>query len=136
MHYLIYVSSASYLLEDAELKDILGKSRTNNAMVDVTGMLLYKNGSFMQVLEGEADTVTKTFARISEDKRHSGIIVLCEEKAESRIFQGWSMGFQTLTPGDVKDIPEFAEFKNGRFTDPSIVENPHVAVKLLKTFYQ
>ncbi|WP_340149317.1 BLUF domain-containing protein [uncultured Sneathiella sp.] len=136
MHYLIYVSSASHLLDDAELKGILDASRTNNAMNDVTGMLLYKDGSFMQVLEGEPEIVAKTFDRISEDRRHNGIITLCEEEADNRIFQGWSMGFQTLNPDDLKDVPEFADFKNGRFTDPSIVENPHVAVRLLRTFYQ
>ena len=99
-------------------------------------MLLYKDGSFMQVLEGEEGAVTKTFDRISEDSRHNGIIVICKETAESRNFDGWSMGFRTVNDNDLMDIPGFVDFRNGHFTDPSIVNNRHIAMRILKTFYE
>jgi len=48
---LIYVSTSVKLLNDEELLDILKVSRENNSGKDITGLLLYKGGNFMQVLE-------------------------------------------------------------------------------------
>ncbi len=136
MYYMVYVSSASHLMSADELMAILTVSRIRNTMNNVTGMLLYKDGSFMQVLEGEEAAITKTFDRIGKDSRHRGIIILCKEKADSRSFDGWSMGFRSVNNADLKDIPSLVDFRSDRFTDPSVVNNPHIAMKLLKTFYE
>ena len=53
MFYTVYVSSAVDLFSDEELLKLLDVSRKNNQALDVTGMLLYKGGNFMQFLEGE-----------------------------------------------------------------------------------
>ena len=52
MFYLIYVSSAIKLMHDDELLLLLEKARENNSRLGITGMLLYKEGNFMQMLEG------------------------------------------------------------------------------------
>ncbi|WP_373087524.1 BLUF domain-containing protein [Sneathiella sp.] len=136
MQYLVYVSSASHLMKEDELKEILKISRTRNLSDGLTGMLLYKDGSFMQMLEGEEEAVTKTFNRINDDSRHNGLIVICKETAESRIFDGWSMGFRTVNDTDLKNIPGYVGLRNGDFTDPSIIDNHHFAMTILKTFYE
>jgi hypothetical protein len=50
-------------LDDDELQNILSLSRKNNQMKNVTGVLLYGNGQFIQLLEGDRDLVDKTFQR-------------------------------------------------------------------------
>ena len=52
---LIYASSATKAMSQDELKALLAKARTNNQRDNITGMLLYNDGNFLQVLEGEAE---------------------------------------------------------------------------------
>lgn len=57
LHQLVYVSSAVSPFSATELVDLLRRSRTNNACLDLTGLLLYQAGNFMQVLEREEANV-------------------------------------------------------------------------------
>lgn len=73
---------------------ILKTSRVYNAEHGVTGLLLYSQGKYYQVLEGEEAEVRSLFIdRISKDKRHHSITLLEEQKLEARNFPEWSMGF-------------------------------------------
>ena len=93
MRQILYASTTHREVADAVLNDILAASRRNNAKVGVTGMLLFIEGGFMQVLEGEDRCVTETYARICNDKRHWSITVLLDRDAP-RTFGAWSMGFE------------------------------------------
>ncbi len=55
MDYLIYVSTAKKLMAENDLLDILTVSRGKNDLNQVTGILLYSGGSFMQCFEGSSD---------------------------------------------------------------------------------
>jgi hypothetical protein len=93
---LVYVSSATTHFSKAELLELLTKSRTKNSALGITGMLLYKDGNFMQMLEGEDDPVRQLFETIVKDPRHHNSIVLIDELAETAFFADWSMGFRDL----------------------------------------
>ena len=96
---LLYASNTSRNTADAVLDDILAASRRNNAGAGVTGMLLYVEGGFMQVLEGEDAAVGAVYDRIAKDKRHWNTLVLLDREAP-RAFSEWSMGFERPKPGD------------------------------------
>lgn len=134
MHYLVYVSTARHLMDEAELLAILEVSRARNTADNITGMLLYKDGSFMQVLEGRSGDIENAYERIGKDHRHEGLILLRKGKTEKRNFPSWSMGYRTVNAEDMENIPGFQNIKDGRFTDPAIVENPHIAMTALKAF--
>lgn len=72
MRQLIYVSSTKRDVPDATLNEILSVSRRNNEPAGITGMLMYLEGGFLQVLEGERAQVESTYQRICADKRHWG----------------------------------------------------------------
>ena len=72
VYYLVYISSATWLMSDEELAALLMECRTNNERLQVTGMLLYKEGNFIQVLEGEQETVEQLYIKIRADVRHTG----------------------------------------------------------------
>ena len=98
---LIYISSATGSFGQVQLDQILARSRTNNAARGLTGMLLFHDGCFFQVLEGDADSVERTFATISRDARHGGVIILESRVITERGFPQWSMGYvgaHTLHP--------------------------------------
>ena len=75
----------------AEIAKILAASRANNARDGVTGALLYSDGCFAQVLEGDLAIVQRTFERIQRDPRHGDVIVLEARRADGRMFGMWDM---------------------------------------------
>ena len=100
---LLYASGAAGAVSADDIASILVKSRHNNGLLGVTGMLLYANRTFIQVLEGEAETVRKLARRISHDPRHRNYMVLFERMSAVRVFSQWQMGFRELDPGQPQD---------------------------------
>jgi hypothetical protein len=97
MVWLIYVSTATKPFSESGLLTLLNQSRTNNARIGVTGMLLYKDGNFMPALEGEdEDQVRRLYAKICTGPRHKGILTLLQGAEGNRAFPDWSMGFTNL----------------------------------------
>jgi hypothetical protein len=90
---IVYISTAPDDVSDAELATILKAARRNNLRNNITGMLVYHDQTFIQVLEGPEDAVTATFARISRNPRHDGILVPDRSKISERTFGEWSMGW-------------------------------------------
>lgn len=93
MFYLIYVSSAVRLMDNVELLKLHQMSKKNNANSEITGMLLYQEGNFMQIIEGEEEHVLELFIKISMDKRHKDIYKIMSGPINKRNFDDWSMGF-------------------------------------------
>lgn len=131
---LIYVSTASHEFTDAELDEILKASVRNNSQRGITGMLLYIDGCFMQVVEGEAQPVIDTLARIMADPRHHHITVLNEADIEEREFSRWSMGFRRLTPDTLTDRDGYIPLTSKRFAHASDKEKLGIARSLLLEF--
>lgn len=95
--HLIYVSKSSNAFSSSDIIDLLSKSRDRNRQLNVTGMLLYEQGSFFQVLEGEEDVVNNLFATICNDPRHTSIVKIISEAIFKRDFVDWSMGYAAVT---------------------------------------
>ena len=130
MYYLIYMSTAIKLFADDELKGILAKSVANNTRNNITGMLLYSQGYFVQVLEGEKKAVEKTFAKILDDPRHKGIIELTQGDIEARNFPDWTMGFRAISPSELVQFDSFIGAPNA----DSFRYGTHPALTIFKTF--
>jgi hypothetical protein len=131
---LIYVSTSIELLNDTELLDILKVSRVNNTSGEITGMLLYKGGNFMQVLEGPDDAVNGIFEKIKNDPRHKDVSVISREQIQSRQFPSWEMAFQNLDNPALKNEPGYSQFLHDEFTADVYRENPLRAYIMLLTF--
>jgi hypothetical protein len=123
MNEVVYVSAARTLLDPLQLGEILSVARRNNAQLGVTGILLYHQGSFMQVLEGAEDALSTLFERICRDPRHTRIVKLRERAITTRGFGAWSMGFVSLDSRLLSELPgRHALSSNGSLdTDASIV---------------
>ncbi|MBK1841906.1 BLUF domain-containing protein [Azospirillum sp. YIM B02556] len=113
---LLYRSDAVSLLPFSALADICMRSSVNNRRLDVTGFLMEHEGIFLQVLEGEAETVAGLFARISQDKRHGNLAVLGRRERPGRSFGFWAMNFgplddPTFWHGDFSDLRDGEAFR-------------------------
>lgn len=92
MKRIMYVSTTTVKLSSDEIEAIGRKSVINNARVDVTGVLLFANEFFFQILEGEPENVDQVLDRIKRDSRHRDILILkAENNIDSRLFAQWSM---------------------------------------------
>ena len=132
--HLIYMSTASEEYATPELEKILDSSARHNQPQAVTGMLLYTEGCFVQVLEGEAEAVDETYGRIQADPRHFGLIELVREAIPARSFDQWSMGFACVTGEEIRAHPSFAPFFKDGFDPASIGAHPGLALDVLKNF--
>lgn len=96
MYYIIYFSVGNSWFSSAELEDLLAVSVANNRRNNITGMLLYANGNFIQLLEGDESDVQQAFRKISADPRHSDVTHLASGNTELRLFPDWNMGFKSI----------------------------------------
>jgi hypothetical protein len=134
MFFSIYASSAVDLFSEKELLELLEVSRRNNHAIGVTGMLLYKDGNFMQILEGEKEKVVPLLEKIKLDPRHTGVITLLQQENAQREFSEWAMGFKKLGPEEVANVPGYSDFLNVPLNSEQFVRNPSQSLRLLLNF--
>jgi hypothetical protein len=99
MHSLIhciYASRKTSSFNEHEIPVLLEKARAANAGKAITGMLLYVEGSFFQVLEGDPQSVDEVYAVIQRDPRHKDVSMIIREPITERGFADWTMGFSTV----------------------------------------
>ncbi|MBA3870004.1 MAG: BLUF domain-containing protein [Anaerolineae bacterium] len=122
LNHLIYASSSTRLMQEQDLVAILTKSHENNARLDVTGMLLYRGGNFLQVLEGQEAVIDDLFKVIMQDPRHHQVTLLLKRAVPSRQFEHWEMGFTNIDTIDTSTLPGYTPylsepFNSHRFKD-------------------
>jgi hypothetical protein len=130
---LIYASDMAGA-QESELASIVKSAALHNRENQVTGMLLYSGGNFMQVLEGEPSQVLATYERICRDPRHRNILLLLQEPVQQRHFSKWSMGFKRLSAEHVQKFPRFAPYFQYGFDVKAIQAAPGVALDMLLGF--
>ncbi len=134
LYHLAYVSEATRLPTSNDLTDILDTARSFNASVGITGMLLYKDSAFVQVLEGSKAKVVELYNRIKDDPRHRRVRTLINEDLEAREFSEWSMGFQNLNGFDASELEGKNDFMSPDFDVNTFVDTPQLAYKILLHF--
>lgn len=96
---IIYCSHATVSMENAlNLAEILGASARNNRRDEITGVLAYADGMFIQAIEGQAHVVDALIARLRADSRHRDLRVLGEDVGLERAFQVWAMETPKMSP--------------------------------------
>ena len=100
MFRVIYLSSATRLLSNDELSFLLRNAKIKNRKNNITGLLLYIDGDFLQVIEGEKKDVLHLFELIKIDERNRSIITVFSDDVDKRQFPDWLMGFSQLTYHD------------------------------------
>ena|SRR5271165_1105280 len=133
MFFVVYVSSAVNLFSEEDLTRLLETSRRNNPKLGVTGMLLYKEGNFMQLIEGPEEGVRTLLATIYNDPRHRGLLTLLEGNEKTREFQDWAMGFQSLHTDGLRQNPGYTDIMSAPLTHEYFTKDPSNCLKLFWT---
>ena len=101
---IVYVSAAVELLSDEALQALLEKAREKNARLGITGLLLYRDGNFMQVLEGPASEVDRLYAEIEKDRRHRNVTLIVHELGLAPEFSAWAMACGKVSDADWNEL--------------------------------
>ena len=93
LHEVIYFSLASEEMDAGKLDRLLSRCRSENEKTGITGVLVFYEREFLQLLEGEESDVLALYARIENDLRHQQIYKLWDGPIAARSYGQWAMAF-------------------------------------------
>jgi hypothetical protein len=96
----MYSCDAAQHIEHTDIIDILRTSRTNNAAHGITGILFYRDGRFLQILQGSEESVIALSNTIRADTRQRDFTILMQAQAPE-LFAGWAMDYCKLNDKSV-----------------------------------
>ena len=134
MRQLLYVSHTSPDLTAGELDNVLTAARRNNAMLGITGLLLYIDGGFLPILEGYERPLREPYTRLAADRRHRGVQLMLDREVPARAFVGWDMGFERPAMDDPETAGMFGVARSAIHDNLSAGTGRIVAM-MLQTFY-
>ncbi|WP_424448561.1 BLUF domain-containing protein [Microbacterium arborescens] len=106
---VIYSSRAAREFTPDDLDRLLLDSRQRNETTELSGLLLYRSGTFLQLLEGPRKAVWQRFASIERDPRHTDVVVQSAEPIDQRMFGHWAMAHPGAPEGDLDEVPGYRE---------------------------
>jgi len=128
------MSAATRQFDNVELTVLLAKARQKNEQLDISGMLVYYDDSFLQVLEGEEKSVESLYQHITRDERHANCEMLLRSFIDRRSFGDWTMGFVNTRLFGPTSLPGFNDFFGKRFSREIFIADPSTPHKLLLAF--
>jgi uncharacterized membrane protein (DUF373 family) len=128
---LTYASTALKEWNPEDLLKLLKECRKNNGAKNITGILLYANGTFFQVLEGDEATVNSVYHMIEHDPRHKDVTLIQKEKITERAFPYWSMGFDKIDAKELSNLDGLNDFFEHDFTPSGFASHKNIIGPLL-----
>jgi hypothetical protein len=94
-------------MSHTELVELQETSTVYNGINGITGLLIYKDQNFLQLLEGQKEDVRILFEnKIMKDSRHTFLQPIYEGNIASREFEEWEMKFFNLELQKIENIGE------------------------------
>jgi len=121
-------------MRDQDLADLLTQARENNDRRAITGLLLYKDGRFIQLLEGHEDQIQKSFERIRRDERHTAVELLWLRYTQYRDFPDWTMGFINADEVNPETLKGFSRFLERDLRYETFIQNSTEVHEMLQAF--
>ncbi|SKC63942.1 BLUF domain-containing protein [Ohtaekwangia koreensis] len=129
--HLVYVSVRKRNCTDEEMDKILAACKVNNEPLQVTGVLLYSDSTFIQYVEGKATTLTDLYDKIKKDARHEKPVMISYGPITKRIFPSWQMGSRKMASDNIdfvtdithQDKDVFQRIMNGKETEGAKVRD-------------
>lgn len=104
LKFVSYMSSQSRIMPKKSIEEFLFHVREKNKQLTITGVLLLIQGKFIQYIEGPAEEIDKVYKSISNDSRHTDLILLDSGNLKERQFNNWSMAYKEVSDKQIKEI--------------------------------
>ena len=117
LHRTVYMSTAVGVLRAEELDRIYLRAKSANSREGITGLMLFYEGVFLQVLEGPVAGVTSLMEKIRRDRRHANLVVLESGAVEARSFHQSPMHFiaaRNLSAGEKQAFSDLRQAVTAR----------------------
>jgi len=135
MFQIVYLSTSIKPMTEEELNLLLEECHFNNIRDHITGILVYVDGSIIQLIEGPEYEVQRLYRKIQSDNRHHGIIALYQGKCEDRLFPNWSMAYKLLSKSEfVSNLGAQVDLNHEDLL-PMFESQEAKGMKLLRSFY-
>jgi len=123
-----------------DIENILEACKRNNPSLDITGVLLFSETKFIQLVEGPYKEIMALYDKIKTDPRHERCIMLALQPIKERAFPNWSMGFKKLysNNSEYQFLTDLSENENDIFNE--LLNNfeskdGHQIAKVLQKFF-
>jgi hypothetical protein len=93
---ILYVSNSALVYSngrETRIDELVRQSRIWNHSVAITGALVFTERNFVQFIEGPEDSIADLLGKIHADRRHSGVDIIEDSRANDRHFQSWSLAY-------------------------------------------
>jgi len=128
-----YLSRATRPMSAGDLLALLMHARRSNQASGITGMLLFGNDTFLQVIEGEAEVIDGLVQRLARDPRHEDVRILSRREVPQRQYSDWSMGFEQVGDRGVNPIEGLRDF-GVRFDFDALTGDGSAAERILDQY--
>lgn len=91
MERLVYRSRVVQPAPMAALDDILSVARSQNARWRITGVLGFTGRTYVQFLEGPAESLDSLLEQLRNDPRHTDLRILARGPVAGRLVATWTM---------------------------------------------
>ena len=130
-HELIYTSLATREMNEKDLTELLEQSREKNARLNITGLLVYGNREFVQLLEGKKSDIFSLYETIVKDDRHQQVKLLWDGEIEKKSFTDWSMEFLNIKDIDYSKLKGYSGFLQDGVSSLHLTDNKTTGRRLL-----
>jgi hypothetical protein len=107
---ICYISDSRINKSLTDFNNLIVKAKSNNTKNNITGILVYKNNNFLQVLEGHTETVDSVFDKIRMDQRHQNIFKIINTSIDERFFEEYEFGFTVVS--DKNAVQNLSDYLN------------------------
>jgi len=135
LHQIIYVSNRA--CSDQDIEKILQTARAHNASNNITGLMLYTDTKFVQLIEGEKEVIEKLYSKINVDKRHTTPYVISTDLIRERAFPSWQMASKRIGSSEVNYVTNILPTEKTVFENilAGNKENGFFVLELMKRFF-
>ena len=134
---LVYVSNRKKNCTEEEIENILALCKKNNPPLDITGILLYSDTKFIQLVEGEYKVINDLYNKIKTDSRHDQSRLISIGPIQQKAFPSWHMGARKIANNEVDFKTSISPKGKEKFKDllSGKEENGQKVLGLLKRFF-
>jgi len=136
VYFILYASQATTPPTESEFKHLLAQCHRNNTRHGITGLLLYNNGNYLQIIEGKMEAVQSLYEIIRLDERHKEVVILETGEQNGRNFPDWAMGFKAATNGSRIEMPAYINLSENQMLFNPGGQITHPALPHILSFYE
>ena len=134
---LVYVSNRKPNCTAEEIDKILASCKKNNPPLNITGVLLFSETKFIQLVEGDAKVIMALYDKIKKDNRHSLPVMISYNPIPEKSFPSWHMGSRNISKTEIQFKTDIS--KDDKVVFDSILsgkeENGQKVLNLVKKFF-